>query len=53
QFLSLMMDNASNNDTLTAELEKLIPSFRGDKQRTRCFAHTINLVARAFLRLFD
>ncbi|KAF9016144.1 hypothetical protein BDZ89DRAFT_901093, partial [Hymenopellis radicata] len=50
--LSLTMDNVSNNDMLTRELEELIPSFRGDKQRTRCFAHMINLVTCAFLRLF-
>ena len=40
------MDNASNCDTAVTELAKLIPSFRGTSVRTRCFAHTVNLVAK-------
>ncbi|KIY60871.1 hypothetical protein CYLTODRAFT_323502, partial [Cylindrobasidium torrendii FP15055 ss-10] len=48
-------NNASNNDTMTAELgaDASIPSFIGQDNRIRCFAHTINLVAKSFLCLFD
>ncbi|KAF9001212.1 hypothetical protein BDZ89DRAFT_894175, partial [Hymenopellis radicata] len=53
QMLSITMDNAYNNDTLTTKLGELIATFDGDSQRTRCFAHTLNLVAKAFLRLFE
>lgn len=45
-------DNASNNDTLVEELSHLIPAFRGDKTRIRCFAHVLNLVAKAILSPF-
>ncbi|KAF8995517.1 hypothetical protein BDZ89DRAFT_892845, partial [Hymenopellis radicata] len=53
QILSFTGDNASNNDTFTTELKDLENSFRGDESRTRCFAHTVNLIAKAFLRLFE
>ncbi|KAF9018706.1 hypothetical protein BDZ89DRAFT_903285, partial [Hymenopellis radicata] len=51
--LSFTGDNASNNDTFTTALNDLDNSFRGDETRTRCFAHTVNLIAKAFLRLFE
>lgn len=51
--LGVTGDSASNNDTLVTELAMRIVSFMGEKRRVRCFAHTINLVAKAFLRLFD
>ncbi|QRW00786.1 hAT family dimerization protein [Ceratobasidium sp. AG-Ba] len=50
--LSICLDNASNNDTLVESLARLIPSFRGPRNRVRCLAHIINLMAKAFLSLF-
>jgi hypothetical protein len=35
------------------ELARLLPSFPGAKNRTRCFAHIINLVVKRILILFD
>jgi hypothetical protein len=35
------------------ELRNLIPGFPGAKNRTRCFAHIINLVVKRILILFD
>ncbi|KAJ7135162.1 hypothetical protein C8R46DRAFT_888404, partial [Mycena filopes] len=46
-------DNASNNDVMARVLETLIPPFDAEKDRTRCFAHVINLVAKSMLRMFD
>ncbi|QRV99835.1 AC transposase [Ceratobasidium sp. AG-Ba] len=51
--LSICLDNASNNNTLTDALSVLIRSFRGAKNRVRCLAHIINLMAKAFLSLFS
>ncbi|KAJ3516930.1 hypothetical protein NMY22_g14084 [Coprinellus aureogranulatus] len=45
-------DNASNNDTMVAELEVLLPNFRGDTSRVRCACHILNLVAKAILSAF-
>jgi hypothetical protein len=35
------------------ELENLIEEFPGQANRTRCFAHIINLVAKSLLKQFD
>lgn len=35
------------------QLPDLIPSFKGSEARVRCFAHTLNLVAKAMLKPFD
>ena len=35
------------------ELAKRIVEFRGDPNRTRCFAHIINLVVKSILKQFD
>jgi hypothetical protein len=35
------------------ELARLIPSFPGAKNRTRCFTHIINIVVKRVLALFD
>ena len=40
------MDNASNCDTAVDHLGTLIAGFRGRESRTRCFAHTVNLIAK-------
>ncbi|KAF5309387.1 hypothetical protein D9619_012291 [Psilocybe cf. subviscida] len=53
KMLSVCCDNASNMDTFTNELPALVPSFAGEAARTRCFAHIVNLTAKALLRQFD
>lgn len=35
------------------ELVKLLPGFEGSQNRTRCFAHILNLVVKRILSLFD
>ncbi|KAF5317564.1 hypothetical protein D9619_013219 [Psilocybe cf. subviscida] len=47
--LALTCDNASNNNTMVRELDILLPSFQGTKTQVRCFAHVLNLVAKAIL----
>ncbi|EIW53735.1 uncharacterized protein TRAVEDRAFT_80646, partial [Trametes versicolor FP-101664 SS1] len=53
QILSMTCDNASNNDTMTAELADLLTEFQGEYSRTRCFLHITNLTAMSLLREFD
>ncbi|KAJ7019448.1 hypothetical protein C8F04DRAFT_975667, partial [Mycena alexandri] len=50
---SITCDNASSNDVMARTLETLLPDFDADKDRTRCFAHIINLVAKSLLKMFD
>ncbi|KAG1837088.1 hypothetical protein F4604DRAFT_1601857, partial [Suillus subluteus] len=45
----ITMDNASNCDSAAEHMQKLIPSFRGKASRTRCFPHTVNLIAKVYL----
>ena len=35
------------------ELSKLLRNFPGDVNRTRCFLHIVNLVAKQLLKQFD
>lgn len=35
------------------ELEELVDNFRGACNRTRCFLHIVNLVAKSLLKQFD
>lgn len=35
------------------DLVDLLPDFPGDANRTRCFAHIVNLIAKSLLRQFD
>jgi hypothetical protein len=51
--LSITADNASSNDTLVAELADRVAYFAGDTNRTRCFLHIVNLVAKSLIREFD
>ncbi len=53
KILAIACDNASNNDTMLAELKYLLPKFRGAVTQSRCFAHIINLVVKSILRQFD
>ncbi|QRV88442.1 AC transposase [Ceratobasidium sp. AG-Ba] len=48
KLVSVCLDNASNNDTLTEWLPRLIESFIGPQSRTRCAAHVVNLIVKAF-----
>lgn len=40
-------------DKMGSVLGDILPAFPGTERRVRCFAHSINLVAKSFLRLFD
>ena len=53
QILSVTCDNASNNDTIVEHLAMLVENFPGAANKTRCFNHILNLVAKSILRLFD
>ncbi|PPQ84663.1 hypothetical protein CVT26_004180 [Gymnopilus dilepis] len=52
KILSVTCDNASNNDTMVAEMHERIAAFN-KVNRTRCFLHVLNLVAKALLRQFE
>lgn len=51
--LSVTCDNASNNNVMVDELADLLPNFGGRASHTRCFLHTVNLIAKSLLREFD
>jgi len=53
QVLSITANNASNNDTMFAHLEMVLPDFLGAINQTRCFVHTVNLCAKSILKHFD
>jgi hypothetical protein len=54
QVLSVTCDNASANDKMIDELEEgAMPGFSGATNRTRCFDHVVNIVARTVVRRFD
>lgn len=53
QILSITCDNATNNDMMVDKLEGLVSGFDGATNRTRCFAHIINLIAKTIIRQFD
>ncbi|EFP84063.2 uncharacterized protein PGTG_09776 [Puccinia graminis f. sp. tritici CRL 75-36-700-3] len=49
----IVSDNASNNEVMVNELKNLKwPHFKGQPQWIRCFAHILNLIAKAILRPF-
>jgi hypothetical protein len=53
QVLSITCDNASPNDTMIDELEVMLEDFPGAPNRTRCFTHILNLVAKSVMKQFD
>ena len=52
KILSVTCNNASNNDTMVSEMEKLLTEFL-EVKRTHCFAHILNLIAKSLLKQFD
>jgi hypothetical protein len=53
QILSVTCDNATSNDVMIDHLENLLEEFPGSANRTRCFAHILNLVTKCIMRQFD
>ena len=53
QILSVTCDNATPNDSMTDELSVLLEEFPGSANRTRCFTHILNLVAKSVMKQFD
>lgn len=53
QILSVTCDNASANDAMIVALAELVDAFPGAANRTRCFAHILNLVVQVVIRQFD
>ncbi|KAI9448956.1 hypothetical protein BJY52DRAFT_1127120, partial [Lactarius psammicola] len=51
--LSVITDNASNNDTMITHLSTIVDAFPGAANQTRCFVHTINISAKLILKQFD
>jgi hypothetical protein len=52
KILSVTCDNASNNDKMVTEMEKLLTMF-SSVNHTRCFTHILNLVTKSILKQFD
>ncbi|KAJ6608730.1 hypothetical protein B0H10DRAFT_1815190, partial [Mycena sp. CBHHK59/15] len=50
---SITCDNASANDAMAHALESRLIAFDAQKDRTRCFDHIMNLVAKSLLKMFD
>jgi hypothetical protein len=46
------MDNVSNCDTTAEHLSQEISKFQGASACLRCFPHTVNLIAKAFISFF-
>lgn len=44
--MAVTCDNAANNKTMAKEMHILVPEFRGNKMRVRCFGHVLNLVVK-------
>ncbi|KAG2738580.1 hypothetical protein P692DRAFT_201663520, partial [Suillus brevipes Sb2] len=51
--LCIACDNASNNNKMIDQLAVELPNYGGRAGHTRCFLHTVNLVAKSVLREFD
>ncbi|CAE6474836.1 unnamed protein product [Rhizoctonia solani] len=47
------LDNASNNNTLVRHLLLSLPNFPGAHFHGRCMAHITNLIAQAFMSVFN
>lgn len=51
--LCVTCNNAVNNTVMVDNLVEALPSFPRKANHTRCFLHTINLVAKSLLKEFD
>lgn len=52
KILSVTCDNTSNNDAMSTELDHMLTKY-SPVNRTRCFAHILNLVTKSLLKQFD
>jgi hypothetical protein len=52
KILSVTCDNTSNNDTMINKMDTMLTRF-SSVNRTCCFAHILNLVAKSLLKQFD
>ena len=52
KILSVTCNNASNNDTMVSEMEKLLTEFL-EVNCTHCFVHILNLITKSLLKQFD
>lgn len=53
QILSITCDNASANDTMIDSLADIFDDFPSLPNWMRCFAYTLNLVAKCIMKQFD
>ncbi|KAG2114232.1 uncharacterized protein F5147DRAFT_554184, partial [Suillus discolor] len=53
QILSITCDNVSNNDAMIHELSGKVLEFGRPTTHTRCFLHTVNLVAKSLIWEFN
>ena len=53
KLLSVTCDNVSVNDKMIEKMAETLTEFPGDANRTRCFDHIINLVAKTMTKCFD
>ncbi|KAG2744250.1 hypothetical protein P692DRAFT_201667543, partial [Suillus brevipes Sb2] len=53
QMLCVTCNNTASNTMMVENLAEALPSFPGRAIHTRCFLHTINLVAKSLLKEFD
>ncbi|KAG2148429.1 hypothetical protein BD769DRAFT_1345433 [Suillus cothurnatus] len=49
KILSITCDNTSNNDTMVNKLSDVLEDFSGEMNRTQCFLHIVNLVAKTLI----
>ncbi|KAH9952402.1 hypothetical protein BC827DRAFT_1094535, partial [Russula dissimulans] len=53
QILSLACDNALANNKMIVRHSRILPVFRGERMRIRCFLHIVNLIAKVIIYQFD
>jgi hypothetical protein len=53
KILAVTADNASSNDTMVENMALDLLVFPGKEHFVRCFNHTVNLIGKSLLKLFD
>ena len=53
QILGITGNNTSNNDKMIEHLSNTLKDFPGPANQTCCFVHTVNLIVKSILKLFD